>query len=67
MDWSLPLPEEERQVGDSQSQKAKGNFSPGEGIFHQTMIRLPVAKQVFLGSWMVVDIFQEGCRQRSVH
>ena len=54
MDWSLPLSEEERQVGDSQSQKARGNLSPGEGIFHQTMSRLPVANQVFLGSWMVV-------------
>ena len=48
-----PLPEVERQAGDSQSQKAKGNLSPRDGILHQTMCRLPVANQVFLGSWMV--------------
>ena len=47
---SLP-PGVDRQVGDSQSQKAKGNLGPRDGILHQTVSRLPVANQVFLGSW----------------
>ena len=64
MDWPIPPPEAERQAGDSQSQKARGNLSPRDSILHQTVSRLPVANQVFLGSWMV-DICQEGCSQRS--
>ena len=59
-----PLPPPERQAGNSQSQKARGNLGPRDGILHQTVSRLPVANQVFLGSWMV-DIQQEGLRQRS--
>ena len=55
----FPPPEAERQAGDSKSQKARGN-----GLLHQTVSRLPVANQVFLGSWMV-DICQEGHSQRS--
>ena len=50
MDWPLPLPEAERQMGDSQSQKARGNLGPRDGILHQTVSRLLVANQVFLGS-----------------
>ena len=46
MDWPLPLLEAERQAGGSQNWKARG-------IFHQTMRRLPVANQVFLGLWTV--------------
>ena len=57
MDPSLPPPEAERQASDSQSQKAKGNLSPRDS-------RLPVANQVFLGSWMV-DICQEDHSLRS--
>ena len=57
-------PEAEKQVGNSQSQKARGNLGPRDGILHQTVSRLPVANQVFLGSWMV-DICQEGCSQRA--
>ena len=64
MDWPIPPPEAERQAGDSQSQKARGNLSPRDSILHQTVSRLPVANQVFLGSWMV-DIHQEGHSQRS--
>ena len=64
MDWPIPPPEAERQAGDSQSQKARGNLSPRDSILHQTVSRLPVANQVFLGSWMV-DICQEGHSQRS--
>ena len=59
-----PPPETERQAGDSQSLKARGKLGPRNGILHQTASRLPVANQVFLGSW-TVDIFQEGHSQRS--
>ena len=45
--------EAERQVGDSQNWKARGNLSPRDGILHQTVSRLKVANQVFLGSWRV--------------
>jgi len=61
---SSPTPDAERQAGDSQSWKARGNFGPRDGILHQTGSRLPVANQVFLGYWMV-DICQEGCNLRS--
>ena len=40
------------------------HLSPRDGILHQTVSRLLVANQVFLGSWMV-DIHQEGRSQRS--
>ena len=59
MDWPLLPLEAERQAGDSQSQKARGNLEPRNGILHQTVSRLPVANHVSLGSWMV-DICQEG-------
>ena len=55
MDWPLPPPEAERQMGDSQSQKARGNLGPRDCILHQIVSRPPVANQVFLGSW-IVDI-----------
>ena len=51
-------------MGDSQSQKARGKLGPRDGILYQTASRLPVANQVFLGSW-TVDICQEGHSQRS--
>ena len=60
----LPTLEAERQAGDSQSRKARGNLGPRDGILHRTVSRLPVANQVFLGSW-TVDIHQEGRSQRS--
>ena len=44
MDWPIPPPEAERQVGGSQSWKAKSNLIPRDGILHQTKGRLPVAK-----------------------
>ena len=59
-----PLSEHGRQAGDSQSQKARGNLGLRDGILYQTVSRLSVANQVFLGSWMV-DICQEGHSQRS--
>ena len=57
-----PSPTRGREAsGDSQSQKARGcpNLGPRDGIFQQTVNRLPVANHIFLGSWMV-DICQEG-------
>ena len=59
-----PLPEVERQTGDSQSWKARGNLCPRAGILYKTVSRLPVINQVFLGS-RTVDIHQEGHSQRS--
>ena len=59
-----PPPEAGMQVGNSQRWKARGKLSPRDGIPYQTASRLPVAYQVFLGSW-TVDIRQEGCSQRS--
>ena len=64
MDQPILLPEAERQAGDSQRRKARGNLGPRDGITHQTVSRLPVANQVFLRSWPV-DIRQEGRSQRS--
>ena len=59
-----PLLAAERQAGDSQSQKARGNLGPRDSILYQAVSRLPVANQVFLGS-RTVDICQEDCSQRS--
>ena len=64
MDWPISLTEAERQAGDSQSQKARDGLDPRDEILHQMVSRLPVANQVFLGSW-TVDICQEGCSKRS--
>ena len=50
-----PLPEAERQAGDSQSRKARDKLGPRDHILYQTADRLPVAKQVFLGSWTVTS------------
>ena len=50
-------------MGGSQSWKARGNLSPRDGIPRQTASRLPVANQVFLGSW-TVDVHQEGRRDQ---
>ena len=64
MDRPIPLTEADRQAGDSKSGKARGILIPREDILYQVVNRLPVANQVFLGSW-TVDICQEGCCQRS--
>ena len=66
MDWPISLLEAERQEGDSQSWKARDNLGPRDDILHQIVSSLPVANQVFLGSW-TVDICQEGHSQRSAH
>ena len=64
MHWPFPLSEAERQAGGSQSWKARGNLGPRDDIIQQTVSTLPVANQVFLGSW-TVDICQKGHSQRS--
>ena len=64
MDRPFPLSEAERQAGGSQSWKARGNLGPRDVIIQQTVSTLPVANQVFLGSW-TVDICHEGHSQRS--
>ena len=55
MDRPIPTPETEMQAGNSQSRKVRGNLGPREGILHQTVSRLPVANQVFLGSWTLTS------------
>ena len=57
-----PPPGAERQAGNSQSWKTRGNLGPRNGILHQTARRLPVANQYFLGFW-TVDNCQEGLSQ----
>ena len=59
-----PLPEAGMQAGTSQSWKERGKLGPRDSIPYQTVSRLSVTNQVFLGSW-TVDIHQEGCSQRS--
>ena len=60
---SPPCPEAERL--DNQSRKARGccNISLRDGLFYQTVSRLPAANHIFLRSWMV-DSCQEGCSLR---
>ena len=64
MNQPLHLLEAERQVGNSQSLKARGNLCPRDGILYQTVSRLPITNQVFLGSW-TVDICPKSRSQRS--
>ena len=59
-----PSPTRGREVGGQQPESESGNLGPRDGILYQTVSRLPVANQVFLGSW-TVDIHQEGRSQRS--
>ena len=53
-----------REAGRQQPEQERGKLSPRDGILYQTVSRLPVANQVFLGSWMV-DTCQKGRSQRS--
>ena len=52
MDWPIPLLEAERQVGNSRSRKARGNLGLRDGILHQTVSRLPVAKFSWDPGWL---------------
>ena len=47
-----------------QPEPERGNLGPRDGILSQTVSRLPVANQDFLGFWPV-DIHREGRSQRS--
>ena len=63
--WTSPSPTGGREAGWQQPEpEGEGQSQPRYGILYQTVRRLPVANQVFLGSWMV-DVHQEGHRQRS--
>ena len=59
-----PSPTRGREAGEQPPEPERGKLSPRDGIPYRTASRLPVANQVFLGSWMV-DIHQEVCNQRS--
>jgi len=59
-----PAPTRGREAGEQPPEPERGKLSPRDGIPYRTASRLPVANQVFLGSWMV-DIRQEGHSQRS--
>ena len=51
------------EAGGRQPEPERGKLGPREGIPYQTVSRLPVANQDFLGFW-TVDILQEGRSQR---
>ena len=53
-----------RATARTRSQGAAAILAPETGILHQTVSRLPIVNQVFLGSW-TVDIYQEGHSPRS--
>ena len=52
------------EAGGRQPEPERGKLGPRDGIPYQNVSRLPVANQVYLGSW-VVDIHREGHSQRS--
>ena len=64
MDWPIPNQRQGSRWGRAGARRQGGKLGPREGILYQTVSRLPVANQVFLGSWKV-DICQEGHSQRS--
>ena len=62
--WTGPSPTGGREAGVRQPEPERGKLSPRDGILYQTASSLPIANQVFLGSWKV-DVCQEGHSQRS--
>ena len=48
-----PSPTRGREAGWQQPEPERGNLGPRDSILHQTASRLPVANQMFLGSWTV--------------
>ena len=48
-----PSPTRGREAGGGQPEPERGNLGPKDSILHQTASRLPVANQMFLGSWTV--------------
>ena len=62
--WTGPSLDTDREAGRGATRARKGQSWPERGILYQTVSRLPVANQDFLGFW-TVDIHREGHRQRS--
>ena len=62
--WTAPSPTGGRAVGRRQPEPERVKLGPRDSIPYQNVSRLPVANQVFLGSWTVY-IHREGCSQRS--
>ena len=62
--WTDPSSAGGKEAGRRQPEQERGNLGPRDGILYQTVSRLPIANQVFLGSW-TVDFLHEGCSQRS--
>ena len=58
-----PFPTRGREAGWQQLEPERGKLGPRDSKPYQTVSRLPVANQVFLGSW-TVDICLEGRSQR---
>ena len=61
--WTSPSLIRGRETGRQQPEPVGGNLGPRDGILYQIVSRLPVANQVFLGSWMV-DIWEKSAPQR---
>ena len=63
--WTSPSPTGGREAGRQQPEpEGKGQTQPQKWHLLPTVSRLPVANQVFLGSW-TVDVHQEGWSQKS--
>ena len=62
--WTAPSPSGGREVGRRQPEPERDKLGPRDSIPYQNVSRLPVANQVFLGSWTVY-IHREGRSQRS--
>ena len=58
-----PSPTRGREAGGGQPEPERGNLGPKDSILHQTASRLPVANQMFLGSW-TVDIHWVAARDQ---
>ena len=52
MDWPIPPPEAERQVGSSQSQKVRGYLGPRDGILYQTVSSQLLTKSSWDPEWL---------------
>ena len=59
-----PIPRQRQGAGVCQPEPERGKLGPRDGIPYQTVNRLPVSNQDFLG-FCKVDISREGRSQRS--
>ena len=62
--WTGPSPRQRQGGRWGAARAGKGQSRPLDGILYQTVSKLPVANQDFLGFWMV-GICQEGHSRRS--